>query len=55
MIALWPGHESTGTTPIYVEIDLGMKKRAIDKITMPGPSRKSFKASDSLLAFLETL
>ena len=35
MIALWLGHESAATTPIYVEIDLGMKKRAIDKITMP--------------------
>jgi hypothetical protein len=36
VIALWLGHESTATTHMYVEADLAMKKRAIDKITMPG-------------------
>jgi integrase/recombinase XerD len=55
VIALWLGHESTATTHMYVEADLAMKKRAIDKITMPGKSRKRFEPSDRLLAFLETL
>jgi integrase/recombinase XerD len=55
VIALWLGHESTATTHMYVEADLAMKKRAIEKIAMPiGKSRK-FKPSDRLLAFLENL
>jgi integrase/recombinase XerD len=55
VIALWLGHESTATTHMYVEADLAMKKRAIEKIAMPiGKSRK-FKPSDRLLAFLESL
>ena len=55
VIALWLGHESTATTHMYVEADLAMKKRAIDKITMPAAGRRKFKPSDRLLAFLETL
>ena len=55
VIALWLGHESTATTHMYIEADLAMKKRAIDKITMPGQSRRRFEPSDRLLAFLETL
>lgn len=55
VIALWLGHESTATTHIYIEADLAMKKRAIDKIKMPGARGRSFKPSDGLLAFLEKL
>jgi len=55
VIALWLGHESTATTHMYVEADLAMKKRAIDKIIMPAAGRRKFKPSDRLLAFLETL
>ena len=55
VIALWLGHESTATTHMYVEANLTMKKKAIDKIALPiGKSRK-FKPSDRLLAFLESL
>lgn len=55
VIALWLGHESTATTHMYVEADLAMKKRAIEKIAMPDGKRGKFKPSDRLLAFLETL
>jgi site-specific recombinase XerD len=55
VIALWLGHESTATTHMYVEADLTMKKRAIEKITAPGAKRQKFEPSDRLLAFLETL
>jgi integrase/recombinase XerD len=55
VIALWLGHESTATTHMYVEADLAMKKRAIDKITAPAARRRKFKPSDRLLAFLEAL
>lgn len=55
VIALWLGHESIATTHMYVEADLAMKKRAIDKIEMPGQSRGTYQPSDRLLAFLEGL
>ena len=55
VIALWLGHESTATTHIYVEADLTMKKRAIDKITMPARKSRKYQPSDRLIAFLETL
>jgi integrase len=55
VIALWLGHESPVTTHGYLEADLAMKKRAIDKIKMPGVTRRKFKPTDRLLAFLETL
>jgi hypothetical protein len=41
--------------PHVREADLAMRKRAIDKITMPVAKRRKFKPSDRLLAFLETL
>ena len=55
VIALWLGHESTATTHVYMEADLELKKRAIDKI--PGVELKArrFKPDDRLLAFLEAL
>ena len=55
VIALWLGHESTATTHMYVEADLAMKKRAIDKIAVPPGKSRKFKPSDRLLAFLESL
>lgn len=55
VIALWLGHESTATTHMYVEADLTMKKRAIDKITMPASKSRQYRPSDRLLAFLEAL
>jgi integrase/recombinase XerD len=55
LTALWLGHEATATTHMYVEADLTMKKRAIDKIAMPTGKNRTFKPSDRLLAFLETL
>jgi len=55
VIALWLGHESTATTHMYVEADLTMKKRAIQKITMPAAKSRQYRPSDRLLAFLEAL
>jgi hypothetical protein len=40
---------------MYVEADLTMKKRAIDKITMPTSKSRQYRPSDRLLAFLEAL
>ena len=55
VIALWLGHESTATTHMYVEADLTMKKRAIQKITLPASKSRQYRPSDRLLAFLEAL
>ena len=55
VIALWLGHESIETTQMYLDADLTMKERALDR-TAPlraGPGR--FRPDDSLLAFLNGL
>lgn len=55
VIALWLGHESIETTHIYVEADLAMKERALERIA-PGDSPvRRFKPDDALLAFLASL
>lgn len=55
VIALWLGHENPSTTHGYVEADLAMKKRALDKVAPPTHPRTRFKPSRDLLAFLEAL
>lgn len=55
VIALWLGHENPSTTHGYVEADLAMKQRALDKLAPPTLPRGRFRPSDDLLAFLEGL
>ncbi|RLA57548.1 MAG: integrase [Gammaproteobacteria bacterium] len=55
VIALWLGHESPSTTHQYVEADLAMKERALKKIQEPPKASARYRASDPLLAFLNTL
>lgn len=55
LIALWLGHESPATTHLYVEADIEMKRRALDKLDEPAARRPRFHASDRLLAFLDGL
>ncbi len=55
VIALWLGHESIETTHGYVEADLELKQRALDKLTPALGKVSRFKASDSLLSFLAGL
>lgn len=55
VIALWLGHESVETTHMYVEADLAMKERALQKLAPAGPGARRFKATDALLGFLATL
>jgi site-specific recombinase XerD len=55
VIALWLGHESIETTHGYVEADLEMKQRALEKLTPAMGTISRFKASDSLLQFLSKL
>jgi len=54
-IALWLGHESPITTHMYIEADLSLKERALEKLTEPSLGRLRFQPTDDLLSFLESL
>lgn len=55
VIALWLGHESPSTTHMYIEADLSMKEQALKKLQGPSLKGLRYKASDSILNFLESL
>lgn len=55
VIALWLGHESPTTTHGYMEADLSMKRRAIDRLSEPSCPDAAYRPSDKLLAFLNGL
>jgi len=54
-LALWLGHADPATTHGYVEADLAMKEKALQKLEPPGHRRRRFRAGDRLLTFLEGL
>ena len=54
-IALWLGHESIETTHVYLETDLAMKEKALEKLAPIEGTWQRFHADDSLLAFLASL
>ena len=54
VIALWLGHESV-TTQIYLQADMALKQRALDRTTPPASTPGRYKPGDQLLAFLEAL
>ena len=54
-IALWLGHATTKATQVYLHADLVLKEKALAR-TAPSPAGRSrYRASDALLAFLESL
>jgi site-specific recombinase XerD len=55
VIALWLGHESPVTTHHYLQADLAMKKRVLEKLDPPHTNSILFKPGDTLLRFLESL
>ena len=55
VIPLWLGHESLETTHIYIEADLQMKQKALEKVEPAGQVFHRFAPSDDLLAFLSAL
>lgn len=55
VIALWLGHESPATTHLYVEADLEMKQRALEKLQPAQVGGGRYRPADKLLAFLEGL
>ena len=55
VIALWLGHESIETTQIYLDADLELKQRVLDKTTPPNGKPGRYRPDDKLLAFLKSL
>jgi hypothetical protein len=55
MIALWLGHESLETTPMYLQADLALQEKALAKLAPLEGGWQRFHADDPLLAFLTSL
>jgi site-specific recombinase XerD len=55
VIALWLGHESPETTHQYVEADVEMKRRVLDRLDKPPVPRTRRPRADELLDFLDGL
>jgi integrase/recombinase XerD len=56
IIALWLGHEQINTTHAYIEADLDMKRKTLDRLRAPNPWRQYVKnPSSHILDFLEAL
>lgn len=55
VIALWLGHESIETTQIYLDADLEMKQRVLDRVIPLNGKPGRYRPDDKLLAFLKNL
>lgn len=54
-IAIWLGHENINTTHKYMEADLKMKQRVLEKLAEPSVDGYSYKPSQDILSFLASL
>lgn len=54
-IALWLGHESTESTMIYLQADLTMKQKAMDRISPADIRGRRYHPKADILNFLESL
>ena len=55
VIALWLGHESTTTTHMYIEADLSMKERALERLQPPQTGVPRYRPTDKPMQFLQAL
>lgn len=55
VIALWLGHENITTTHQYLEADLQMKEKALEKLQPPGAPFVRYKPTNDVLRFLDEL
>ncbi len=55
VIALWLGHESPSTTHMYLEADLSMKERTLDRLQPIGARPGRYRPPDQLMQFLQSL
>jgi integrase/recombinase XerD len=54
-IAIWLGHESIETTHKYMEADIEMKRRILERLDEPGNNTYYYRPDDSILTFLNSL
>ncbi|WJN72185.1 hypothetical protein OH687_39310 (plasmid) [Burkholderia anthina] len=55
VIALWLGHEHLDTTHIYMEAALALKEKALYRLQPAGKTVPRFRATDKVMAFLDSL
>ena len=55
VISLWMGHEDPASTQPYLHADMTIKEKALARVQPRGTKPGRYRASDSLLAFLDTL
>ncbi len=55
VIALWLGHESVGTTQIYLGATLAMKEVALAKTSLYSGKSSRLRPDDNLLEFWNSL
>jgi len=55
VIAMWLGHESIETTQVYLDANLELKQKILDKTTPPNGKPGRYRPDDKLLAFLKGL
>ena len=55
VIALWLGHESPATTHMYLEADLSMKERTLNRLQPIGARPGRYRPPDQLMLFLQSL
>lgn len=55
VIALWLGHESPVTTHHYIEADLALKQKALQRVAPPHTKSVRFRPDDELFRFLDSL
>ncbi|MER9133267.1 tyrosine-type recombinase/integrase [Mesorhizobium sp. M0768] len=52
VIALWLGHESPATTHMYLQADLAMKERTLNRLQPMTASQTRYRPPDQLMQFL---
>lgn len=55
LLALWLGHESVETTQIYLDANLELKQKILDRTRPPSSAPGRYHPGDKLLAFLKSL
>lgn len=55
VLALWLGHEQAETVSIYLQADMSIKQRALDRTKPPHVKAGRYRPPDRLLAFLNEL
>lgn len=55
LIALWLGHERLETTQVYIDADLKLKEKILEKTSMTSATHRRFRPTDQLLEFLKSL